>query len=250
MVLALSGGCTTAQMDAFFAQTVQDAKDLEDLSSDERESYAAAAAEMVKLLGDAEQRAAMDGVSAENERQIAAIREQAANTHSSVGTAIQDMRDDTTSLAGRIAAMFFGIPPNMPIATHIAESVVAGMTVTDARIDETDAKLEALSQSLRDKMASADSATIARLDALKGDEAAFREKLEADLKLTPDQLKQLDGMTTEQIMGLIASAIAAAGLGGAFGKTGKSRGQADIEKLKDAVNDITTAAALHQTKPT
>lgn len=72
-------------------------------------------------------------------------------------------------------------------------------------------------------------------------------KLKEELQLTPAELEALKGMTTGEILALLASAVGAAGLGIAGGKSGKSRSQPDIEKLKDSVSGIT--AEIERMKP-
>lgn len=94
------------------------------------------------------------------------------------------------------------------------------------------------------KMAEVSAETVRALDTLKGDGKAFRQKLETELQLTREAMDTLKGLTPEEIMALLAAAVSAAAAGGALGKTGKSRGSAEMEKIKERLDAVTTDIAL------
>ncbi len=111
-------------------------------------------------------------------------------------------------------------------------------------VDAIRATLQRLDQQTVAKLASVGRETLQELESLKGDGQAFRQKLEAELQLTRAAMDAMRGLSTEEIMALLATAISAAAAGGALGKTGKSRGTVEIEKIKDKLDAVTTDIAL------
>lgn len=109
------------------------------------------------------------------------------------------------------------------------------------------ARLDQLTEETRTKLASTTKETFNKLEGLKDDRAAFERTLRDELKLTPAQIEELKGMTTEQILALIAAAGGAAGIGVAGSRGGKSRSHAEIERLKDSVSRLT--ANIERAKP-
>ncbi|MEE8106106.1 MAG: hypothetical protein V3T86_11285 [Planctomycetota bacterium] len=89
-------------------------------------------------------------------------------------------------------------------------------------------KLATLSDSTRDKFASITATQLEKLTELKGDRAKFDLQL-LKIGLKASEVDDLKGMSTTEIMALLA----AAGAGGALGKTGKSRAQVDVDALKE-----------------
>ncbi len=94
------------------------------------------------------------------------------------------------------------------------------------------------------KLSDVSAETVRALETLKGDGKAFRQKLETELRLTREAMDALKGLTPEEIMALLAAAVSAAAAGGALGKTGKSRGAAEMEKIKERLDAVTTDIAL------
>lgn len=106
------------------------------------------------------------------------------------------------------------------------------------KFDEIQKALAELSKETRDKFASATQETFNELTALRTDDAKFRSVLQERLQLTNAEMEGLKGMSTEQILAMLAAAGGATMAGGALGKTGKSRGQADIDALKDELSEL------------
>ena len=83
--------------------------------------------------------------------------------------------------------------------------------------------------------------TFDKLSALRDDDQEFRRVLQQDLQLTSAEMEGLKGMSTEQILALLAAAGGAAGIGVAGGRGGKSRATPEIEKLRESVSGITAS---------
>lgn len=111
-------------------------------------------------------------------------------------------------------------------------------------VETISATLQRLDRDTVAKLADVSTQTLQELERLKGDGLAFREKLAGDLQLTREAMDAMRGLSTEEILALLGSALSAAVAGGALGKTGKSRGSDDIEKIKDRLDAITTDIAL------
>ena len=109
-------------------------------------------------------------------------------------------------------------------------------------------ELERLSEELRGKLAAISTETQDKLKAAKDDRKEFERILMEEGKLTPEQIENLKGFTTEQILALIAAATGAAGAGAMASRGGKSRSQPEIDELYDKIGDLTTRlAALEAT---
>lgn len=128
-----------------------------------------------------------------------------------------------------------------------ADTVASAVSDAMEELDEIQQALARLSDETRDKFASVTQDTMDRLSALRTDDAEFRRVLQQDLQLTAAEMEGLKGMSTEQILALLAAAGGAAGIGVAGGRGGKSRAQPEIEKLKESVAGIT--AAIERMKP-
>ncbi len=122
-------------------------------------------------------------------------------------------------------------------------------------LGETTSKLGAKLGAVEKTLAKLDPSTIAKLEfvseetmraleGLKDEDRAFREKLQSELQLYNAEMAGLTGISVEEILALLVAAGSAAAAGGALGKTGKSRGHVEIEKLKDRIDTITTDIAL------
>ncbi|MHC4071023.1 MAG: hypothetical protein ACYTGS_03155 [Planctomycetota bacterium] len=99
--------------------------------------------------------------------------------------------------------------------------------------------LELLDPAMQEKLSNVPENVIVELTKLKADEAAFREQLQRELQLTNEEMKALEGMSTEKIMALVLAATGAVGAGGLTGRAvasrGPSRGAKKLEELEKAI---------------
>jgi archaellum component FlaC len=140
-------------------------------------------------------------------------------SHEDVSDKVEALRDDTRDLDQR-----------------------TGLIAKD--VETIDEVLQRLDRETVAKLSSVNAQTLRELERLKGDGLAFREKLAGDLQLTREAMDAMKGLTTEEILALVAGTLSAAAAGGALGKTGKSRGSSEIEKIKDRLDAITTDIAM------
>ena len=133
--------------------------------------------------------------------------------------------------------------------TKILESRIANIeTSTDELLEEKYAvrtdfavakeRFNSLSTSMQEKLSQVPESVIQDLTKLKADDEAFRDKLQRELQITDAQMESLKGLSTEEILGLLAAAGVATGAGGALAKTGKSRGSAEIENLRKDILEL------------
>ena len=113
-----------------------------------------------------------------------------------------------------------------------ARTVLARMTKDIAEAEEN---LASLSEGTQEKLLAANADTVARLDKLRDDGAAFRAELKKSLSLSVGELKELEGMSVNEIMAILGLGGAAAGIGVAGGRTGKSRSHQEVEKVKATI---------------
>lgn len=146
--------------------------------------------------------------------------------------------------------------PKIAAAQKEADAAMSGVKNNATALRETkvhlatyETALMELSKETADKFALATADTIARLDKVREDRAAFEKILRDDLKLSPAEISDLKGMSTEQIMAMIAAAVTAAGIGVAGGRGGKSRSHEDVEKLKNKIAALTANIELHKPAP-
>lgn len=99
-------------------------------------------------------------------------------------------------------------------------------------------RFNALSTTMQEKLSEVPESVIADLTKLKADDEAFREQFQREVQLTDAEMESLKGMSTEQLLSLLAAAGVAAGAGGALGKTGKSRGYREIDKLRESLTEL------------
>ncbi|TKJ38903.1 MAG: hypothetical protein CEE38_04190 [Planctomycetes bacterium B3_Pla] len=101
--------------------------------------------------------------------------------------------------------------------------------------------LESLDPAMQEKLSNVPENVIVELTKLKADEAAFRERLQRELQFTNEEMKALEGMSTEKIMALVLAATGAVGAGGLTGRAvarhGPSRGAKKLEELEKAIAD-------------
>ncbi len=101
--------------------------------------------------------------------------------------------------------------------------------------------LESLDPAIQDKLRNVPENLIVELTKLKADDTAFREKLQRELQLTDEQLKAMEGWSTEDIMAFIIAATGTIGVGGVAGRrlagTGKSRGADELKRFEDKFNE-------------
>lgn len=126
-----------------------------------------------------------------------------------------------------------------------ADRLITELAITKTELEAAKAKLATFDADTRDKLRKLTEDQIREIAELKNDRAKFDQKLEEVLKnakLTPEQIKdfleQTKGMSTQEIVAILAAAAGAAGVGGALGRTGKSRAQPDIDALKERVSDL------------
>ncbi len=130
-----------------------------------------------------------------------------------------------------------------------ADGAVAAVQRTEAEVRKVEGALASLAASLTERLESAGSQHEARMTALRAEVEAWRRSVAADLKLTPDQIEQMRGMTTEQIIALIAAALGSAGLGIVGSRTGHSRAEPRIERLEGKVGSLAEEVKLRTPVP-
>ena len=91
--------------------------------------------------------------------------------------------------------------------------------------------LKSLDAVAQEKLGNVQQSVLAELERLKDDGAAFRVLLKESAQLTNEEMKALQGMSTGELITLLAAASAAAGTGGLLGKTGRSRGAGKMDDL-------------------
>lgn len=136
------------------------------------------------------------------------------------------------------------------VAMNKAMLVGAKADTVGTALDEIQKALAELSKETRVKFASVTQETFDDLTALRTDDAEFRRVLQERLQLTSTEMEALKGMSTEQILALLAAAGGAAGIGVAGGKTGKSRSEPKMEKLAGELEKLAKEVALRTPVPT
>jgi hypothetical protein len=133
-------------------------------------------------------------------------------------------------------------------ATNRIANLDSQIKSTNQQLDDTRKAFAKLDTDTQSKLGEISKDQLARLESLRNDRAKFEEEFRKELSelgLTTAQIKGLEektkGLSTEQIIGLLV----AAGAGGALGKTGKSRAQPEIEKLKDKIGEIDKQIVKH-----
>lgn len=249
----VASGCSQKSMDAFFAASVADQREFTKLVIDDIDKHDVNMSTQHKKMHP-EAEAEINASRAQFEKDLAKIRADVDNVHSSVGTIIGDVQNNLLRLAG------------IPTGGTVKDVMVAGdKVINDGLVKQREAllaniaamekeltaaakeQLEKLDDETKAKFAGVSDETGKKLMLLRGDQEKFNAALRDELQLTPAQKEQLNGMTTEQILALIAAAGGAAGVGLVGGRSGKSRGALDIEKLKE--NAAAMKADIERWKP-
>lgn len=230
----LVGGCAP---DAFFAPSVDEAKQLhletrvlvekhDDNMTGQHQAMNPEAADEIGLFKQS------------FEDEVVRINERAKAVNSKVGAIVRDLIER------------FGVGGSfLAVVNGLIDEVQDDVDVVSADVDDVEARLAELKAETWAAFATVSTESLVELEKLRGDNKAFREKLQAAAKLTDAEMESLKGLSTQELMAMLLAAAGAAGAGGALGKTGKSRGAGEIEKLKDAIDKITTDAALHKAAP-
>lgn len=104
-----------------------------------------------------------------------------------------------------------------------------------AQVQVNAEKLDAISDRTLQKLATLPANTIQDLEQLRSDRDRLLDEVARAASLTADERRELEGLSTEELLGLITAAIGAAAAGGVLGKTGRSRAQADVDSLRGEV---------------
>lgn len=114
-----------------------------------------------------------------------------------------------------------------------------GKTTTDQDLVLAKKTLESLDPATQERLRNVPENLIVELTKLKADDEAFRARLQRELQLTDEQIKAMEGWSTEDIMTLIIAATGAAGAGGLTGREvarrGPSRGAKRLDELEKAL---------------
>lgn len=168
--------------------------------------------------------------------------------------AVRDLGDFGVNVAKLPGSLTDLLMPDINDAKRDARSASEEVRVANANLSNfvttvKDNKAE-LSEARR-ALAKLSEDTIAKLEEAREDRDQFEQILRAELKFTPDEIEDLKGMTTEQILALLAAAGGAAGIGIAGGRGGKSRAQPEIETLRGDLAKLTENVARRApVKPT
>ena len=82
------------------------------------------------------------------------------------------------------------------------------------------------------KLSQLTESTVDKLTRLSDNEAELRAEIARAAQLSKEQAEELDGLGTTELLTILAAAASAAAAGGALGKTGRSRAQSEVDKLK------------------
>ena len=254
--------------DAFFAETVTDSRQFHQVTYDKIDAHDENMTGQHKAMSP-EAAAAIDALRKEFEDKSAALQKRADDIHSSLG----ENAGELIKMGLKLASRFAGLPDGASIAGLLTETVdtktgelnnVMLASFKEVNTDileeaktrsaelnsmnrELEARLMQLSEKTRSNLASTTADTRAKLESLVNDRQQFDDVLRDELKLTSAEIEGLKGMTTNEILALIAAAGGAAGIGIAGGRGGKSRSHGDIEKLKDSIGRLT--ADIERAKP-
>jgi hypothetical protein len=99
-------------------------------------------------------------------------------------------------------------------------------------------RFDSLSDTMKEQLGEVPPSVLLELEKLKGNNAAFRDMFQQKMQFTDEEMKSLEGMSTNELLTMLMLATGAAGAGGVFGKTGKSRSAAEVAKLTDNVNKL------------
>ena len=258
--LALCGlgtlsGCTAAGLESWTYPSMKDVKHLASLESKE---HAIHDANMTKQHQAMSPEAAEEiaRIKADSDAKIAKIIEDRDKYRGTIATALDEAKkkafEMALEMAGIPSTVIDKLQPEIDVAQDEADAAMNAFTLVGARadtvatavddameeLDEIQMALAALSKETREKFADVSEETFDKLTALREDDEEFRRVLKQELQLSDAEMAALKDMTPDQILALLAAAGVAAVGGGALGKTGKSRGQADIDAMKDELSEL------------
>lgn len=107
-------------------------------------------------------------------------------------------------------------------------SLIETKNIVNTDLAVAQEKFESLSTTIQEKLSKVPESVIVELTNIKANDAAFRERFQRQVELTDMQMEGLKGLSTTELLALLT----AAGAGGVFSKTGKSRGAKDIEEMR------------------
>jgi len=238
-VAALSGGCYPTIRDVQeFADKERQALDAHDANVSR--SLAAIKPEAAEAI--AASREQFERELARLEEETRAIRGEAAQVVAGlaeVGLRLAGMPAEireriTDALSPQIAAA----QDEADAAGAVAQHATTVASSAQAEVERLAARVESLGESLREKLAGIDNEAVRLLEQARGNRAEFDRILAERAKLTEAEIAQLRGLTTEDVLALIFAAGGATLAGGALGKTGKSRAQAEIDALRIEIGAI------------
>lgn len=257
--IGLQIGCSQAQIESWAYPSMRDVKDLakleqaqhtahdDNMTEQHIKMHPETEDEIRALKADFDARVAelakrteaLTGSVAENFRKIVEAALTAAGKYvglDSVTETVADLGDESDAARDERAET----------ATTMgnATTLLTGLSVDLSKLEQT---LASLSEGTREALAKASAESISKLDTLREKEAEFRRELETSLNLSKTQMQELAGMSPNEIMALLGLGGAAAGIGVAGGRTGKSRSHAELESLRETVSEL--AAEIEREKP-
>jgi chromosome segregation ATPase len=97
-------------------------------------------------------------------------------------------------------------------------------------------RFNSLSTSIQEKLSKVPESVIVDLTKLKADDTAFREQFQREIQLTDAEMESVKGLSTQELLWLLAAAGSATGAGGLMARnmarTGPSRGDKEIKSLR------------------
>ena len=226
----LSGaGCSQKMADAFFAETVAVCRAAHQVARDFLDAHDENVTEQHKAMSP-EAADAIDVLRAEFAVQRTELQAQADAIHSSVGSNAKGL----ALIGARLVERFAGMPPGA-LQGHLddAEAIITG------RIDDVAGEVDNVADLTKDSITTVVADNLAKLNALALDRVAYRAELERQVLEAKGEIKDIDKLTTDELLRLIG--LTGAGIigGGVLGKTGKSRSTKEILTLQDRVDALT-----------
>ena len=249
--LGLQIGCSQAQMESWLYPSMKDVKEFAKLEQEQHTAHDDNMTEQhVKMHPDAE--AAIRTQKAEFDARMADIAKRTEELKGSIAANFKKITEEALKLAtGFTGLAAFTKTTDKRVGdlgdesdTARAARAATEKTLAEARtvlermtkdMAEAEENLASLSEGTQEKLLAANADTVSRLDKLREDDSAFRAELKDSLNLSVSQMKELEGMSPNEIMALLGLAGAAAGIGVAGGRTGKSRSHQEVEKVKTTI---------------
>jgi len=184
---------------------------------------------VAKALGSRIDDAAGDSLKAANDK-TAEVKVTADENKKTIGVlkeTTQEIANNTKNLENRLGKM------EGEIAT-----LKEGKNTIEKDFAVASKRFDSLSDTMKEKLGEVPPSVLLELEKLKGNNAAFRDMFQQKMQFTDEEMKSLEGMSTNELLTMLMLATGAAGAGGVFGKTGKSRSAAEVAKLTDNVNKL------------